>query len=266
MQFRNGDLLIDYSDDGDGLPVVLVHAFANDRMIWRPQIEALRARYRIFAPTLRGFGASSRTDGQAVSMDQYADDILALLDHLKIDRAVIGGISLGGYVVLSIAVRHAQRTAGLILAHTRATADNPDWARFREALVRDIEQRGAVAVAENYGDKPFSATCPADIKEDVRRMILRQPPTGLLSCTRGMAQRPDRSAVLSGIQVPTLVISGTEDAYILPSEGAAMHRAIAGSTFVNIPGGGHASNVDSAAAFNEAVEKFLKPLARKFRS
>jgi 3-oxoadipate enol-lactonase len=265
MQFRNGDLLIDYSDDGEGLPVVLLHGFANDRMIWRPQIEALRTRYRIIAPTLRGFGASSRTDGRAISMDRYADDIVALLDHLKIDRAVIGGISLGGYVAFSIALRHAQRTAGLILAHTRATADNPDWATYREALVHDIEQRGAVAVMENYGDKPFSPTCPADIKEDVRRMILRQPPTGLLSCMRGMAQRPDRSAGLSGIKVPTLVISGTEDVYMPSVEGEAMHRAIAGSTFVNIPGGGHASNVDSAAAFNETVEKFLEPLARRFR-
>jgi 3-oxoadipate enol-lactonase len=265
MQFRNGDLLIDYSDDGEGLPVVLVHAFANDRMLWRPQIEALRTRYRIIAPDLRGSGGSSRTDGQAVSMDQYADDIVALLDHLKIDRAVIGGISLGGYVALSIALRHAQRTAGLILANTRATADSSDWASFREALVRDIGQRGAVAVAENYGDKPFSSTCPADIKEEVRRMILRQPTTGLVSCTRGMAQRPDRSAGLSDIKVPTLVISGTEDAYMPSAESEAMHRAIAGSTFVNIPGGGHASNVDSAAAFNEAVEKFLEPLARRFR-
>jgi pimeloyl-ACP methyl ester carboxylesterase len=265
MQFRKGDLLIDYSDDGKGLPVVLMHAFANDRSIWRLQIEALRTRYRTIAPSLRGFGASSRTDGKAVSMDRYADDIVALLDHLKIDRAVIGGISLGGYVALSIALRHARRTAGLILAHTRATADNPDWASFREALARDIEQRGAVAVAENYGDKPFSPTCPTEIKEEVRRMILRQPPTGLLSCTRGMAQRPDRSAGLSGIQVPTLVISGTEDVYIPPAEGEAMHLAIAGSTFVSIPGGGHASNVDSAAAFNQAVEKFLEPLARRLR-
>ncbi len=265
MQFRKGDLLIDYSDDGQGLPVVLVHAFANDRTIWRPQIEALRTRYRIIAPDLRGFGASSRTDGQAVSMDQYADDIVALLDHLKINRTVIGGISLGGYVALSIALRHAQRTAGLILANTRAAADSSDWASFRKALVRDIEQRGAVAVVENYGDKPFSSSCPAEIKEEVRRMILRQPTTGLVSCTLGMAQRPDRSADLPRIKVPTLVISGTEDTYMPSAEAEAMHRAIAGSTFVNIPGGGHASNVDSSAAFNEAVEKFLEPLARGFR-
>jgi 3-oxoadipate enol-lactonase len=258
MQLKSGDLVIDYSDDGAGLPVVLVHAFANDRMLWTPQIAALRGRYRIIAPDLRGFGGSSRVDGQAVSMDQYADDVVTLLDHLKIERAVVGGISLGGYVALSLAIRHPRRVSGLVLANTRATADNPDWASFREALVADVEKRGAVAVVENYGDKPFSSTCPASIKDDVRRMILRQPPTGLASGTRGMARRPDRTASLAAIDVPTLIISGTEDNYIPSSEGAAMHRAIAGSTFVDIPGGGHLSNVDSTAAFNTALESFLE--------
>jgi 3-oxoadipate enol-lactonase len=258
MQLRNGDLLIDYSDDGEGLPVVLMHAFANDRMLWTPQIGALRSRYRIVALDLRGFGGSSRVDGRAVSMDQYADDVVALLDHLKIDRAVVGGISLGGYVALSFALRYPKRILGLILANTRATADNPDWASFREALVADVEKRGAVAVVENYGDKPFSSTCPASVKDEVRRMILRQPPTGLASGTRGMASRPDRTASLGSIRVPTLVISGTEDNYIPSSEGEAMHRAIAGSTFVDIPGGGHLSNIDSTAAFNSAVESFLE--------
>lgn len=263
MQFQDGDLLIDYSDDGEGLAVVLLHAFANDRTLWSPQIEALRSRYRILAPDLRGFGDSSSVDGQAVSMDQYADDIGKLLDHLAIDRAVIGGISLGGYVALSFALRYPLRTSGLILANTRAAADNPAWASFREALVRDVERRGAVAVVENYGDKPFSSTCSTDVKDYVRKMILRQRPAGLASGTRGMAQRPDRSASLSGIKVPTLVISGTEDAYIPSAEGEAMHRGIAGSTFVDISGGGHLSNIDSTAAFNDAVEKFLEPLARK---
>jgi pimeloyl-ACP methyl ester carboxylesterase len=260
MQFQRGDRSIDYSDDGEGLPVVLLHAFANDRTLWAPQIAAFRERYRVIAPTLRGFFGSSPVDGQAVSMDTYADDVVALLDHLAIGRAVIGGISLGGYVALSLALRHPARIAGLVLANTRATADDPQWASYREALVEEVEQRGAVAVIENYGDKPFSPACPIAVKREVRAMIGRQPASGLASGIRGMAQRPDRTDHLAGIGAPTLVIGGTDDAYIPSTEGQAMHRRIVGSRFVDIPGAGHLSNVDSTAAFNAAVETFLERL------
>jgi 3-oxoadipate enol-lactonase len=263
MQFQRGDLSIDYSDDGEGLPIVLLHAFATDRTLWAPQIAAFRERHRVIAPTLRGFFRSCPVDGRAVSMDRYADDVIALLDHVAIGRAVIGGISLGGYVALSLALRHPARVAGLVLANTRATADDPQWASYREALVRDVESRGARAVIENYGDKPFSPACPEAVKREVRAMIAQQPARGLASGIRGMAQRPDRTASLAGIEAPTLVIAGTEDTYIPSTEGQAMHHVIVGSRFVDIPGAGHLSNIDSTVAFNAAMEAFLQPLGRK---
>jgi pimeloyl-ACP methyl ester carboxylesterase len=250
--------MIHYSDNGGGLPVVLIHAFANDGTLWKPQIDLLAHRFRIITPDLRGFGGSMPADGRAISMDQYADDVVDVLDHLQITRAVVGGISLGGYVALSMALRHADRVCGLILANTRAGADNPDWSSFREALVRDIEERGARAVVESYGDKPFRHDCPEEIKRYVREMILRQPAKGLASGTRGMAQRPDRMPRLGEIKVPTLVISGTEDNYIPSSEGEAMHRAIPGSRFFDMPFAGHLSNIDSAEAFNATVGEFLE--------
>lgn len=253
--------MIDYSDSGNGLPVVLIHAFPQDRTLWRPQIDALCSRYRIVAPTLRGFAGSGPVDGKAVSMDTYADDVVALLDQLEIAKAVIGGLSLGGYVALSLVLRHPGRVLGLVLANTRATADNPDWAKFREDLVRDVEARGPAAVVENYGDKPFRPDCPEDIKAEIRAMIMKQPSTGLASGTRGMASRPERTPRLGEIRVPALVISGTMDAYIPSSEAEAMHRAIAGSTFVDIEGAGHLSNYDSAPQFNAALESFLRKLA-----
>ena len=253
--------MIDFSDEGRGLPIVLIHAFPQDRTLWRPQIEAFSSKYRIVAPTLRGFAGSDPVDGKAVSMDQYADDIVALMDDRKIAKAVVGGISLGGYVTLSLVLRYPDRVSGIVLANTRATADNPDWAKFREDLVRDVEARGPVAVVENYGDKPFRPDCPEQIKAEIRAMIMKQPATGLASGTRGMASRPDRVARLHEIKVPALVISGTKDAYIPSSDGEAMHHAIAGSTFVDIEGAGHLSNYDSAPQFNQALENFLRKLA-----
>lgn len=252
---------IHHSDNGTGFPVVLIHAFANDGELWKPQIDAFRQRFRIIAPDLRGFGKSMPTDGRAVSMDRYADDVIELMDGLKVQRAVIGGISLGGYVAMSLALRFPERTSGLILANTRAGADNPDWTSFREALVAEIEQRGAQAVVDNYGDKPFRNNCPEDIKRYVREMILRQPAAGLASGTRGMAQRLDRLAALVTLRMPTLVISGTEDNYIPSTEGEVMHRAIPGSRFVDIPHAGHLSNIDNADAFNTAMVDFVEPIA-----
>lgn len=265
MQYSKGNLVIDYTDDGRGLPVVLLHAFATDRTLWEPQVRALGDRFRIIAPDLRGFGGSSATDGSAVSMDRYADDVVALLDHLGIRSAVVGGISLGGYVALSYALRYPHRLAGLILANTRAGVDNPEWASFREALVRDIEKRGTAAVVENYGDKPFSPTCAEEVKDRARKMMLRQPVTGLASGVRGMAQRPDRLVGLANIRAPTLVISGTQDAYIPSSEGQAMHCAIADSMFVDIVGAGHLSNIDTPGEFNRVVDDFLQPISKSYQ-
>jgi len=251
------DQVIHYLDSGTGLPVVLIHAFANDHALWRSQREVLGDRYRFITPDLRGFGASMRTAGEMVSMDRYADDVVAMLDELKVDRAVVGGISLGGYVALSLVLRFPDRVRGLVLANTRAGADNPEWAAYREALVRDIERRGPLAVVENYGDKPFRLACPEDIKNEVRRMILRQPATGLASGTRGMSQRPDRISELSRIAVPTLIIAGSEDQYIPVEDARVLHCGIAGSRLVELPQGGHLSNIDSAPQFNAALVSFL---------
>ncbi len=262
MRAQRDGIAIEYTDQGRGLPVVLLHGFANGRTLWQPQLDALAGRYRLIAPDLRGFGGSSATDGRAVSMDEYADDIAMLLDQIGIARAVVGGISLGGYVALAFALRHPQRLRGLVLANTRAGADPPDWAAIREDMVRTVLARGAEAVVESYGDKPFRPDCPEAIKDEVRSAIRRQPTAGLVSGTRGMAQRPDRSPLLGSIHVPTLVIHGTEDRYVPVAEAETMHRAIAGSRYACLAGAGHLSNVDSAEAFNAALDEFLRPLAQ----
>jgi pimeloyl-ACP methyl ester carboxylesterase len=247
-------------EKGNGPALVLLHAFPNDGALWRPQLEAFGASHRLVAPDLRGFGRSPDTDGAAVAMDAYADDVVAVMDALRIGRAVVGGISLGGYVALSLVLRHPDRVRGLVLANTRAGADNPDWARFREDLVRAVEARGAEAIVESYGDKPFRPDCPQGVKDEVRAMMRRQRKHGLASGIRGMATRPDRTGELARIAVPTLVVSGTADRYIPSAEGEAMHRAIAGSRFVDIPGAGHLSNMDSPGAFNAALGEFLRAL------
>lgn len=252
---------LSYSELGHGLPVVLLHGFANDRSLWREQVQALANRHRIIGPDLRGFGRSPDTDGAPVSMDAYADDVLELLDALGIARAVIGGISLGGYVSLAFALRHPQRVAGLVLADTRASPDDAQAAEARRAFAREIAKRGPEAVVESYGDKPFRPGCERAVKEAVRDTILAQPVNGLVSGTLGMAARPDRRPALASIRVPTLVIHGTEDRFIPVDEARVLHEGIADSRYVLLEGAGHLSCIDTPGPFNAALGAFLEPIA-----
>ena len=240
---------------------MLLHGFANDHALWGPQVALLRERFRVIAPSLRGFGKSGDTGGEAISMDEYAEDIAALMDERRVGPAVVGGISMGGYIALALALRHPRRLRGLVLANTRAAADPPDWAPIREQMVRTVRERGAEAVVESYGDKPFAPDCPDAVKAEVRAMIRRQRTPGLVSGTLGMAGRPDRTPRLGEIRVPTLVIHGSADAYVPVAEAERVHRALPSSRFAGIAGAGHFSNVDRPREFNAALEALLVELA-----
>ncbi len=261
MYFIINDHPINYSDEGKGTPIILLHAFAADHVLWEPQVRTLSLQYRVIALDLRGFGASGETDGTAIFVDQYADDVIALLNKLGIEKAVIGGISLGGYVALSLAQRYPQSMLGLILCNTRAGADSEPAKAARVSLVQKIEQYGSAAVVEFYGDKLFGPKMSTQAKTSVRNMMLRQRPQSLISALLGMAQRPDRSPILDNIGLPTLIISGTADTLIPSSESLFMHRHIRDSAFVDIPDAGHLSNIDKPEEFNRAVNDFMGHLA-----
>src|SRR5690606_28289617 len=188
------------------LPVVLLHGFGNDHTLWRPQLP-LAGRFRLIAPDLLGFGAEPATDGAPVTMDAYADNVVALMDRLEVARAVVGGISLGGYVAMSVALRYPHRTAGLVLANTRAIGDNEAQRKSRDAMAADIEKRGALAVVEAFGDRPLRPDASPGTRAELRAMILRQPPTSLRSATLGMRDRADRTPRLGSIRAPALVIT-----------------------------------------------------------
>lgn len=252
---------IAYSDDGQGTPLVLLHAFAADRGLWQPQVLALSSYYRVITVDLRGFGSSGRTDGTAVDVDRYADDIAALLQGLGIDKAVLGGISLGGYIVLALAQRRPQLLRALILANTRAGADTEAARAARGELAQSLRQEGSAAVTAFYGSKLFGPAMSPQAMQAVRGMMLRQHPQAMISALLGMARRPDRSAILDQIALPALIISGTADVLIPSSESQAMHERIRGSIFVDIPDAGHLSNLDKPQEFNRAVGDFMEKLA-----
>jgi pimeloyl-ACP methyl ester carboxylesterase len=226
--------------------------------MWGRQVAALAAGYRVIAPDLRGFGASE-LGSSSTSLDQYADDLAALLDHLKLDRIAVVGLSMGGYISFAMLRRHRARIGELILADTRAGADTEEARQGREKNARLVEDQGLGALADQMLPKLLSGGAPAALRDEVRHMIEANQPAGIAAALRAMAARPDSTPLLATIDVPALIVVGSEDALTPPSESRAMQAAIAGSKLVEVPGAGHISNLEAPEAFTEAVEKFLSP-------
>ena len=249
---------IGYDDVGAGIPVAFVHGFPHNRALWSPQVSALVDRARCIAPDLRGFGETSRHG--PFTIDQFADDVAMLLRSLGVERAVIAGLSMGGYVAFALWRRHRSLVRGLVLAHTRAGADTDDARAKRRALVELARTRGAGAVADGQITGMLGKTTrekrPAMIDE-MHRMLASASVEGIVGALEAMMARVDSTATLATIDVPTLVIGGSEDALISREEVELLRDAIRGSRLEIIEQAGHVSNMERPAAFNHVLSEFL---------
>jgi pimeloyl-ACP methyl ester carboxylesterase len=245
-----------YSDVGSGAPVLFLHAFPLSGAMWQGQVEALRATHRLIVPDLRGFGATDAPPGP-YSMDQQSDDVVALLDHLGLEQVTVVGLSMGGYIAFALLRRHPQRVRALVLADTRAGADDAIGQARREANARIAETQGAAAIAELMLPNLVAPNASQAVRDTLQNLIVGTSPDGIAGALRGMAQRPDSTPDLATIQVPTLIIVGADDALTPPSEAQILHAGIAGSRLVIIPECGHMANLEQPAAFNAALGAFL---------
>ena len=250
-----------YVERGSGKPLVLVHGFPVDHTMWEHQISALSKTHRVIAPDLRGFGQSGVTAGLA-TMPRMADDLADLLDGLSIrEPIVLCGLSMGGYVAWQFARRYPDRLAMLIACDTRAIADTAEAAANRIALAERVQKEGPAFVAESMLPKLFAPATIASQSpcvEATRAVILRTDPKGIAAASRGMAQRPDVTAWLGAINVPTLVICGQHDAISTVAEMRGISQAIPRAKFVEIADAGHMSPLEKPAEFNAAVSEFLR--------
>lgn len=253
-----------YDEEGRGEAfVVLLHGFPFDRSMWREQAEVLSPTFRVVAPDLRGLGETPLGDVAAATMDEMAEDLAALLDALNVERAVLGGLSMGGYVAFEFFRRFPQRVRALVLADTRPQADDDDGKRTREENARKVLREGMRPLVDSMLPKLLSASTREsrpDVVERVSAMMLAVRPEGAASALRGMAVRRDQTELLSRIDVPTLVIVGTEDAITPPSDAEAMAVKIEGSRLVRVEGAAHLSNVERPEEFNRALVDFVSGL------
>lgn len=264
---------------GEEAAVVFLHGFPFDGSMWMPQLTSLPAGWRGLAPDLRGFGESEldnrpgevstgkRAGGKValdsepvLTMARLADDVAGLIEEAAGGRAVVCGLSMGGYVALELWRRHPELVRGLILADTRASADDDEARENRMRMAQTARTSGLRPIATAMLPSLLSErTLEAESApvEHVREMILRTPVPTLIAALAGMAARHDMTSELPRITVPTLVLVGEHDA-ITPVDGARrMAAEIPDASCVEIPDAGHLSNMENPDAFNRAMATFL---------
>lgn len=244
--------------------LVLLHAFPIGANLWEPQMRSIPKGWRLITPDLRGFGGSTETDSVgALSIADYADDVIDLLQELGVSTAVIGGCSMGGYATMALYQAAPQLFAAMVLANTRAGADSPEARANRRNMLALVDREGPSGVAREMMPKligPTTRETNPSIEATVRRLIKQQSPVAIRSAVHRMMHRPDSMPLLSQVSVPTLVITGAEDEMIPVEESQRMASAISGSKLVIIPGAGHLANLEQPEAFNEALNAFLTSL------
>jgi 3-oxoadipate enol-lactonase len=257
-------MLLAYVDHGAGPVVVLLHGFPLSRVMWAEQVDVIGSAYRVIAPDLRGQGESPAPEG-IYSMDEMADDVVELLEGLEVNQPIVlGGLSMGGYVALSLALRYRTRLRGLMLIDTRAVADTPEAAKNREETATAVLETGNPStLIKTMIPRLFGKTTLEHHPERIQPMLTIMEKTsavGIAGALRGMAVRPDRRGDLAGITVPTLVLVGEEDVISPPDEARGIAQSLPNARLEVIPKAGHLAPYENPAAVNSAIVSFLQGL------
>jgi len=238
-------------------PVVLLHAFPLDSRMWDGLRPALGDR--LVTPDLPGFGGAPPA-GAEPDLDAAADSVLETLDRLGVERAVVGGCSMGGYVAMALLRRAPARVGGLVLVNTKASADTDEARANRFAMADRAETDGIGRLADDMLTTllgPTTLERRPDVETELRRLITDQSPAAVAWAQRAMAARPDSFEALRGADVPALVLRGTEDALIPGEEAAALVKALPRAKFVELPGAGHLAPLEVPDEVATAVRGWL---------
>ncbi len=248
-----------YRDEGKGPPVLLLHAFPLNGGAFDAQVKALSGRYRFIIPDIRGFGQSALGEGPT-EMSRIARDALALLDALKIDSVVVGGVSMGGYAAMALLREDAGRVSGLVLVDTQATADDAEGKARREATAQQALEAGVEPIVEAMVPKMVAAGPDSAVGREVAEMMRGASPAGVAAAQRGMALRPDSKDMLARYAGPTLVVVGEHDTLTPLAKAKELAGLVSGARLEVIPGAAHLPNQEQPERFNTVLDDFLSSL------
>jgi pimeloyl-ACP methyl ester carboxylesterase len=252
-----------YDDEGCGPAILLIHGHPFNRSMWAPQIAALNPAHRIIAPDLRGYGDSPLRSNGLVTQEEFASDLAVLLDGLKIQRACIVGLSMGGQIAMEFGRRFPARVSGMVLAATSAEAETPAGVTQRNEMADRVLHEGMAVVGCEMLPKLIGRTSmlrSPELASSVYRMICQTAPESAAAAVRGRAARRDYRDALRDFHFPCLVIIGDEDGYTTLAQAESMSSLIPGSKLEVFPGTGHLPNLESREKFNSALLRFVETL------
>jgi pimeloyl-ACP methyl ester carboxylesterase len=250
-----------FDDCGQGPAVLLIHGFPLNRQMWQSQLLPIaNAGYRVIAPDLRGFGASD-TPPDGYSMDGFADDLIALLDALQIDRAVVGGMSMGGYILLDLLERFPDRIEAACFIATKSSADDEEGRARRSAMAAQAENLGANPIIKNFAEllfAPDTMHSKPELIALVTSWMRSTPPRALAGGLLAMRDRKDYTPLLPRFRQPSLVISGSEDRAASRNAMELFTSGLPSCQGHLIARAGHMVNMEKPEEFNETLLRFLK--------
>jgi pimeloyl-ACP methyl ester carboxylesterase len=258
-QVNINNINLAFDDTGSGRPVILLHGYPFNRTLWGSQIAALKNNFRVITPDLRGFGESEAAEPATMAL--MAQDVAALMDALDIPKAIIGGLSMGGYVLLSFYKQFTNRVEALVLADTRPQADTEEGKQNRVKQREQILRDGMGLTADTMLPKlltPETVSTRPDIVNHVRNMIMNTKPAGAAAALMGMATREDQTELLQQIGVPTLIVVGREDPITPVQDSQLMHERVQGSRLIILEDAAHVSNLEQTESFNGVLKSFLR--------
>ncbi len=251
---------LSYRDSGTSKDVVLLlHAFPLHSGMWARQIAALEQRHRVLALDYRGLGKSA-VPPESFSMAMLAEDVRALLQHLRVERAGVAGLSMGGYLAFELYRQQPGLFRGLALCDTKASADTDEGKAGREKFARTALERGLGWVADEMLPKLLRPNADPAVVKEVRALITAGTPAGVAAAQRAMAGRPDSTATLVSVTCPVLIVVGEQDGLTPPAEAEKMLAAARGAKLVRIPGAGHLPCIENPDAFNQVLGAFVEKL------
>jgi pimeloyl-ACP methyl ester carboxylesterase len=247
---------LSHDEAGSGTPLVLLHAFPQTRAMWKRQLDDLSRDFHVLCPDLPGFGESRSSS--TCTIENMADAIADWLKYLQVPRAIIGGVSMGGYVAMALARRHPDLLRGLILADTRADADSDEARQNRDTMIEFARENGARGVFEKMAPKLFATGAPPKIIEESARIAETVATETIVATLGALRDRPDARPSLAQISVPTLILVGDADA-VSPLDAAhEMDAAIPDSVLQLLAGAGHFAHAEAPDEWSQAVREWRR--------
>lgn len=257
------DVTISYNDYGTGImPIIFLHGFPFDKTSWQPQMESLKNTHRVIAYDIRGFGKST-TGKSSPSIRLFADDLIQFMDGLSINKAVVCGLSMGGYILLNAISRYPNRFEAIVLCDTQCIADSDETKEKRNETIVQIKANGLKSFAQGFIKNIFcqeSLDTKKELVERINKIILSTPFNSVVETLGALTQRENMCSTLNKISVPTLILCGKEDVVTVPEESEFLQDNIENSTLYIIDNAGHLSNLEQSGEFNQHLANFISEI------